>query len=392
MIISQRANRMAESATMAVAGRAAQMRREGIDVVSFGAGEPDFDSPEPAKKATIEALSAGRTGYAAPASGINPLKEAVVNALARDSGLAYQPSEVIVTCGGKEALFLAFAALLDPGDEVIVPAPYWVSFPEQVVLCDGLPVIVTGEVGRDYKLSAEQISAAITPRTKAIVFNSPSNPGGFVYSPSEARAIAKVLEGTDIVVLADEIYDQLVFAGAEFENFASLSADAYQRTITFNASSKTYAMTGWRLGFAAGPQQIISAMAKIQTQTTSGACNFTQYGYAAALNGDQAVVTERRAEFARRGAYCFRRLNAMSGITCPRPEGAFYVLPDVSACYESLGVDGSIEFSSRLLEEGLVAVVPGAAFGLDETVRLSFATDMETIVRGLDRIEAFVKP
>ena len=224
MIISQRANRMAESATMAVAGRAAQMRREGIDVVSFGAGEPDFDTPEPAKKATIEALSAGRTGYAAPGSGINPLKEAVVNALARDSGLAYQPSEVIVTCGGKEALFLAFAALLDPGDEVIVPAPYWVSFPEQVVLCDGLPVIVTARLDAITSSALSKFPRRSRRVRKPIVFNSPSNPGGFVYSPSEARAIAKVLEGTDIVVLADEIYDQLVFEGAEFENFASLSA------------------------------------------------------------------------------------------------------------------------------------------------------------------------
>ncbi len=390
MQISQRAQRMAESATMAVTGRAAQLRREGVDVVSFGAGEPDFDTPEHVKKAAIDALEGGQTGYAAPASGIVPLKTAIVHALARDAGLQYGPDQLIVTCGGKEALFLAFAAILDPGDEVIVPAPYWVSFPEQVTLCDGVPVIVEGNPQNDYKLTPDQVAAAVTDRTRAFVFNSPSNPGGFVYSPAEAAAIAKVLAGTGVIVLADEIYDQLVFGGASFANFASLSEDAYARTITFNASSKTYAMTGWRLGFAAGPAEIIGAMSKIQTQTTSGACNFTQFGYAAALAGDQGIVAERREEFARRGRYCFERLNAMPGVVCPRPQGAFYVLPDISANFERLGVAGSVEFSQKLLEEGRVAVVPGEAFGMDATVRLSFATDMETIARGLDRIAAFL--
>ena len=375
---------------MAVSGRAAQLRREGVDVVSFGAGEPDFDTPAHVKQAAIEALAQGQTGYAAPASGILPLKSAIVDALARDSGLEYGPDQIIVTCGGKEALYLAFAAILNPGDEVIVPAPYWVSFPEQVELCEGVPVIVPGHAQNDYKLTPEQVAAALTDRTRAIVFNSPSNPGGFVYSPSEAAAIAAVLAGTEVTVLADEIYDQLVFGGASFANFATLSEDAYARTLTFNASSKTYAMTGWRLGFAAGPREIVAAMAKIQTQTTSGACNFTQFGYAAALSGDQAVVSERRDEFARRGQYCFERLNAIPGVGCTRPQGAFYVLPDVSGTYTRLGVSGSVEFSQKLLEEARVAVVPGEAFGVDATVRLSFATDMATIRRGLDRIAEFL--
>lgn len=376
---------------MAVTGRAAQMRRAGIDVVSFGAGEPDFDTPDPVKQAAIDALEQGRTGYAAPASGIVPLKDAIGLALRRDAGLEYAANQIIVTCGGKEGLFLAFAALLDPGDEVIIPAPYWVSFPEQVTLCDGVPVIVAGKRENDYKLTPDQVAEAITDRTRAFVFNSPSNPGGFVYSPGEARAIAEVFSGGPVTVLADEIYDQLVFGGADFQNFASISVDAYQRTITFNASSKTYAMTGWRLGFAAGPQPVISAMAKIQTQTTSGACNFTQYGYAAALAGDQSLVAERRAEFARRGQYCYERLNQMPGVHCSRPQGAFYALPDVSGTYERLGVNGSIEFSERLLEQARTAVVPGAAFGMDATVRLSFATDFDTIVRGLDRIANFLE-
>ncbi len=381
---------MAESATMAVSGRAAQLRREGVDVVSFGAGEPDFDTPEHIKLAAIDALQQGQTGYAAPASGILPLKAAITAALRRDAGLEYGPDQIIVTCGGKEALFLAFAAILDPGDEVIIPAPYWVSFPEQATLCEGVSVIVQGLPQNDYKLTPDQVAAALTERTRAIVFNSPSNPGGFVYSPAEAAAIAEVLAGTQVTVLADEIYDQLVFGGASFANFAGLSEDAYARTITFNASSKTYAMTGWRLGFAAGPSEIVAAMAKIQTQTTSGASNFAQFGYAAALSGDQAIVAERRDEFARRGQYCFERLNAMPGVSCPRPQGAFYVLPDVSANFDRLGVAGSVEFSQKLLEEARVAVVPGEAFGIDATVRLSFATDMETIRRGLDRIAEFL--
>jgi aspartate aminotransferase len=390
MKLSDRVLNLAESATMAVSGRAAQLRREGKDIVSFGAGEPDFDTPAHIKQAAIEALQGGATKYATPSSGIIPLKEAVAAKLSRENSLDYDPSQVIVTVGGKEALYLAFATLLDEGDEVIIPAPYWVSYPEQAALCGGVPVYVLGDVGNSFKITPAQLAAAITPKTKAFVFNSPSNPGGFLYTPAEVDALAAVLEGKDIVVFSDEMYDRIIFGDETFKSYATASAHAYNHTITFNAGSKTYAMTGWRVGYAAGPADIIKGMAKIQTQTTSGTFTFGQHGLVAALNGDQACVEEMRQEFERRAEHIHTRLNALDGVSCPRPAGAFYVFPDVSGTFAKLGVSGSIEFAQRLLEDSHVAVVPGEAFGVDSGVRLSFATSMEMIDKGLDRLESFL--
>ncbi len=390
MKLSERALNLAESATMAVSGRAAQLRREGKDIVSFGAGEPDFDTPDHIKQAAIDALNGGATKYATPSSGIIPLKEAVAAKLARENALDYAPSQVIVTVGGKEALYLAFATLLDEGDEVIIPAPYWVSYPEQAALCGGVPVYVLGDVDNSFKITPAQLESAITPRTKAFVFNSPSNPGGFLYTPAEVDALAAVLEGKDIVVFSDEMYDRIIFGDDSFKSYATASAHAYDHTITFNAGSKTYAMTGWRVGYAAGPADIIKGMAKIQTQTTSGTFTFGQHGLVAALNGDQACVEEMRQEFESRAEHIHARLNALEGVTCPRPAGAFYVFPDVSGTFAKLGVSGSIEFAQRLLEDSHVAVVPGEAFGVDSGVRLSFATSMEMIDKGLDSLEKFL--
>ncbi len=390
MKLSERALNLAESATMAVSGRAAQLRREGKDIVSFGAGEPDFDTPDHIKQAAIDALNGGATKYATPSSGIIPLKEAVAAKLARENALDYAPSQVIVTVGGKEALYLAFATLLDEGDEVIIPAPYWVSYPEQAALCGGVPVHVLGDVDNSFKITPAQLESAITPRTKAFVFNSPSNPGGFLYTPAEVDALAAVLEGKDIVVFSDEMYDRIIFGDDSFKSYATASAHAYDHTITFNAGSKTYAMTGWRVGYAAGPADIIKGMAKIQTQTTSGTFTFGQHGLVAALNGDQACVEEMRQEFESRAEHIHARLNALEGVTCPRPAGAFYVFPDVSGTFAKLGVSGSIEFAQCLLEDSHVAVVPGEAFGVDSGVRLSFATSMEMIDKGLDSLEKFL--
>ncbi len=390
MKLSERALNLAESATMAVSGRAAQLRREGKDIVSFGAGEPDFDTPDHIKQAAIDALNGGATKYATPSSGIIPLKEAVAAKLARENALDYAPSQVIVTVGGKEALYLAFATLLDEGDEVIIPAPYWVSYPEQAALCGGVPVHVLGDVDNSFKITPAQLESAITPRTKAFVFNSPSNPGGFLYTPAEVDALAAVLEGKDIVVFSDEMYDRIIFGDDSFKSYATASAHAYDHTITFNAGSKTYAMTGWRVGYAAGPADIIKGMAKIQTQTTSGTFTFGQHGLVAALNGDQACVEEMRQEFESRAEHIHARLNALEGVTCPRPAGAFYVFPDVSGTFAKLGVSGSIEFAQRLLEDSHVAVVPGEAFGVDSGVRLSFATSTEMIDKGLDSLEKFL--
>ena len=387
MRLSQRSEQLSESATLAVAAKAAEMQSKGIDVVGFGAGEPDFDTPESIRNAAKSALDAGHTRYAKPASGVMPAKQAICSKLKRENGLDYKPSQVLLTVGGKEALYLACMAVLDPGDEVILPAPYWVSYPEQAQLCEARNVIVTGKESNSFKLTAQEIANAITPKTRVLIFNSPSNPGGFTYSPEEVKAIAKVVEGKDIIVFSDEMYDRLIYGNQRFMSFAACGEKAYAQTITFNAGSKTYAMTGWRVGYAAGPEPVIKAMAKIQSQTTSGTGTFSQHALAAALNGPQDSVEAMRKEFERRAEYMWERLNKIRGVTCVQPTGAFYAFPNVSEACRNLGVKGSLEFSAAVLEKASVALVPGVAFGCDDNVRLSFATSMEQIQKGLDRLE-----
>ncbi len=387
MKLSQRVQQLEESATLAVSAKAAAMKKEGIDVVSFGAGEPDFKTPENIRNACKAALDAGHTGYASPSSGIPAAKEAVCSKLKRENGLEYKPSQVMLTVGGKEALYLACMALLDEGDEAILPAPYWVSYPEQIKLCGAAPVVIQGEESNSYKLTAKQIAAAITPKTRVLIFNSPSNPGGFTYGPDEVKAIAEVVAGKDIVVFSDEMYDRLIYGDQRFVSFASVGPKAYAQTLTFNAGSKTYAMTGWRVGYVAGPEPIVKAMAKLQSQTTSGTATFNQHALVEALGGDQSAVETMRREFERRAEYMYERLNGIQGVTCVRPTGAFYAFPNVSGVYNALGVKGSLDFSAKVLEQAKVALVPGIAFGCDDNVRLSFATSMEQIQKGLDRIE-----
>ncbi len=384
--VSQRANALAESATLAVSAKAAELKAQGIDVVSFGAGEPDFDTPAHIRQAAKDALDKGFTRYASPSSGIPALKRAVCAKLKRDNKLDYTPAQIIATCGGKEALYLAFASLLDPGDEVIIPTPYWVSYPEQVTLCGGKSVFVRGKESNGFKLTASELAAAITPRTRVIVMNYPSNPGGFTYTPDELRALAEVLTQKDVLVFSDEMYEHLVYGGQQFLSYGAISEKAYNQTLTFNAGSKTYAMTGWRIGYTAGPTPIIKAMAKIQSQTTSGATTFCQHALIAALEGDQSCVEQMRKEFERRADHMYKRLNAIAGVSCVRPTGAFYAFPNVSGAFAKLGAKGSLEFSAKVLEQAHVAVVPGEAFGCDENVRLSFATGMEQIDKGLDRL------
>jgi aspartate aminotransferase len=389
--VSQRADALAESATLAVSAKANELKAQGIDVVSFGAGEPDFDTPAHIRQAAKDALDAGFTRYASPSSGIPALKKAICAKLKRDNSLEYAPAQVMVAVGGKEALYLAFQAILDPGDEVIIPAPYWVSYPEQVTLSGGRNVFVKGREANGFKLTAGEIAAAISPRTRVVVLNYPSNPGGFTYTPDELRALAEVLTKHDLIVFSDEMYERLVFGGQKFLSYAAISEKTFAQTVTFNAGSKTYAMTGWRIGYAAGPQPIIKAMAKIQSQTTSGATTFCQHGLLKALDGDQACVEEMRKEFERRANHMYERLNAMPGVSCVRPTGAFYAFPNVSGAYSKLGVKGSLEFAARVLEQAHVAVVPGEAFGCDENVRLSFATSMAQIDKGLDRVEKLLR-
>jgi aspartate aminotransferase len=359
-----------------------------VDVLAFGSGEPDFGTPGPIKAAAKRALDAGHTGYAKPASGIPAARAAICEKLKRDNGLSYQPEQTIVTVGGKEALFLACVALLNPGDEVLLPVPYWVSFPEQIKLCGGKVVPLYPADPDGLRLTPEEIAAAATDRTKVLIFNSPSNPGGFAYSPDEVRGIASALSGRDIIVFSDEMYDQLRYGERrEHLSFAAVSDEWYEKTITFNAASKTHSMTGWRVGYAAGPEPIIKAMAKVQSHTTSGTAHFTQHALVEALTGDQSHVEERRAEFERRGNHMCARLNALAGVTCLEASGAFYCFPNVSGTYDRLGIRNSLEFCDEALRNAHVALVPGIAFGSNHHVRLSFANSIAHIDQGLDRLE-----
>ncbi|MFO0974036.1 MAG: pyridoxal phosphate-dependent aminotransferase [Phycisphaerae bacterium] len=386
MKLSDRVQRIVPSATLAVSAKAAQMRRDGIDVVSFGAGEPDFDTPDHIKRAAESALRSGQTKYAQPSSGLVVARQAVCTKLKRDNGLTYDPRQVLITCGGKEATWLALAAVVNPGDEVILPVPYWVSFPEQVRLCGGTPILLAGDESHDFKIQPQQLADALSPRTRAFIFNSPSNPGGFTYSQAEMAALAQVLAGRDVLVLADEMYDRLTYNGPA-ASFAALSAECYSKTITINAASKSYAMTGWRLGYAAGPTELIGAMASLQSHTTTGPCTFNQLALADALSGDQSCVEQMRREFAARAERMHARLTRLRDVTCARPTGAFYCFPNVSRSFARLGVRGSVEFAEKALATAHVALVPGVAFGSDAHARLSFACSTEEIDRGLDRLE-----
>ncbi len=391
MELSKRVQALAESATLAVSARAKQLKAEGVDVVSFGAGEPDFDTPAHIRQACKDALDAGHTRYAAPVAGVNPLREAICGKFKRENHLAYTPEQVVVTVGGKHGLYLAFQALLNDGDEVILPVPYWVSYPEQIKLCGGKVVEVYPSEDRDYKLTADELAAAITDRTKILVFNSPSNPGGFTYTADEQKALADVLADRDIIVFSDEMYDQLIYTDEPFVSFAAAHPGMYEKTLTFNAISKTFAATGWRCGYIAGPAAIIKGINKLQSQETSGTATFIQHAAAAALNGDQGCVGEMRTEFKRRAAHMHKRLNDLPGVRCLQPTGAFYAFPNVSATYKKLGVKGSVEFSTKMLDQAHVALVPGIAFGSDENVRLSFASSMEQIDKGIDRLAEALK-
>lgn len=391
MQLARRITELAESATLAVSAKAAQLRDEGHDVIGFGAGEPDFTTPEHICAVACRAINDGHTSYSKPASGIPAAKLAVCEKFRRENDLEYGPDQVIVTAGGKMACYLAVQTLVDLGDEVVIPKPYWVSYPEMVKLAGGVPVFVCGPEDKDYKLTPDDLSGALTDKTKVVFINSPSNPSGVTYTPDEVRALAAVVAGREIVVVSDEIYDQLLYEDQETLSFAATCKEAFDQTITVNAASKTHAMTGWRLGFAGGPAPLIKGMAKLQTQSTSGAATFNQMALTEALTADQRCVEAMRVEFDKRRKYMWQRLCGMPGVKCPKPTGAFYCFPDVSSWYNKLGVGGSAEFAGRLLEEVKVAVVPGVAFGLDAHVRLSFACSLEQIETGLDRMEKILR-
>ncbi len=390
MKISQRAKAVAPSATLAVTNRANELKKQGVDIVGFGAGEPDFDTPDYIKEAAIKALKGGKTKYT-PAAGIIELRTAIAQKLEKENGLKYTPDQVVVNIGGKHSVYEAMQAVLDPGDELLLPAPFWVTYPEAAGLAGATVKILPTDKKNSYKITPAQLKKAITDKSALLVLNSPSNPGGFTYTPDELRALAKVLEGTKVAVMSDEIYEKLIYGDTKFVSFAALSEDAYNRTLTLNGLSKTYSMTGWRLGYTAGPLDVIKAMSRLQDHMTSNPVTFAQWAAIAAMGPESAATIEKmRIEFEKRGKYMAERLNAIKGVECIEPTGAFYCFPDVSSFYgKTIGgvqITGSMDFSKALLEQANVAVVPGQPFGCDANVRLSFATSMEQITKGLDRM------
>jgi len=392
--VSKRAQNVPASATIAVTSRAKQLKAQGVDVVGFGAGEPDFDTPDYIKQAAIEALKNGKTKYT-PAAGIIELRTAIADKLKKENGLEYSPEQIIVNIGGKHSVYEAMQAVLDPGDEVILPAPYWVTYPETIKLAGATAKIIQTDRANSYKITPKQLREAITEKTAMLVINSPSNPGGFTYTPQELKDIAKVLEGTQVTVISDEIYEKLIYGETKFVSFASLSKDAYNRTLTLNGFSKAFSMTGWRLGYTAGPLDVIKAMGRLQSHMTSNAATFGQYAAIAALGKPAAEAIERmRAEFERRGKYMAERLNSIPGVECPEPTGAFYCFPDVSSHYgrniNGAEIKGSMDFAKALLEQANVAVVPGLPFGCDGNIRLSFACSLDDISKGLDRLQKWL--
>jgi aspartate aminotransferase len=393
MNISTRARNLVPSATLAIGAKARQMQADGIDVIGFAQGEPDFDTPNHIKEAAIQAARDGFTKYTAT-GGINELKDAVVAKLKRDNGLTYVRNQVLISCGGKHSLYNVFQALLDPGDEVIIPAPYWVSFPEQVKLCNAKPVIVHTSEAQGFRLNRQVLEPAVTARTKLVVLNSPSNPTGAALSRTELEGIATLAVERGFAVISDETYEALVYDGYQHVSIASLGDTIYARTIVVNSLSKAYAMTGWRLGYAAGPAEIIQAMDGLQSQMTSNPTSFAQRGAVAALVGPQEPTQRMREEFATRRRYIVDRLNAMPNIRCHSPEGAFYVFPNVSALYGkrsgNKAITNSTEFTTFLLEAARIAVVPGVEFGNDNHIRISYATSMANIEKGMNRMAEVV--
>ena len=385
MEISARAAQLTPSLTLSIDSKAKAMKAEGIDVCGFGAGEPDFDTPEHIKTAAIEALQQGFTKYT-PSSGIPELRQAIAEKLAADNQLSYRASQVVVSNGAKHACYNAILATCQPGDEVVIPSPYWVSYPDMVRLAGAEPVIIPTMERMGWKMRAEDFENAMTPRTKMLILNSPCNPTGAVYTREEMQAIVDVAAEEDIYILSDEIYEKLIYDDAKHVSIASLSKEAADLTVTINGFSKSYAMTGWRLGYLAGPEAVAKAVDSIQSHSTSHPASFVQRAGLAALKGDQQPLADMREEFDIRRNYMFDRISKIPNITAVKPLGAFYILVNIS----QLGLT-SQNFADRLLSKANVAVVPGAAFGDDRTIRLSYATSIDIIKKGLDRFQDFCR-
>ncbi|MHC4639092.1 MAG: pyridoxal phosphate-dependent aminotransferase [Planctomycetota bacterium] len=395
MKISKRAKNVPPSATVAVSARAKELIAQGVDVVNYGVGEPDFDTPQYIKEAAIKAMKAGRTKYTA-AAGTIELKTAVAQKLKNENGLNYSPNQVIINIGAKHSVYEAMQAVLDPGDEVILQCPYWVTYIECIKMAEAVPVALKTDRSTSYKITPDQLKGAITDKTAMLLLNSPNNPGGFSYKPEELAALAKVLEGTDIMVLSDEVYEKLIYGDTKFVSFASLSQDAFERTLVINGFSKAFSMTGWRLGYTAGPLEAIKAMSRLQSHMTSNPVTFAMDAAVAALGPEaDEAIEQMRVEFEKRGKHMAERLNKIEGVTCKEPTGAFYCFPDVSANYGreigNVTINNSMDFAKALLDQANVALVPGEPFGCDNNVRLSFACSLEQIDKGLDRLQDWLK-
>jgi len=384
MKLAARVVQVPPSITLAIAAKAKAMRAEGIEVCNFSAGEPDFDTPAHIKVAAKRALDEGKTRYG-PASGEPKLREAIARKLQTDNALCYAAENIIVTNGGKHSLFNMMLALIEPGDEVIIPAPYWVSYPEMVKLAGGTPVIVQN-AANGYKITPDQLASAVTPKTKLFVLNSPSNPTGVVYTPDEIQALAEVVVEKDILVVSDEIYEKILYDGAQHVSIGSSGPEIFKRTIISSGFAKAYSMTGWRVGYLAGPTELIKATTIVQGHSTSNVCTFAQYGAIAALESPQDCVEQMRQAFAERRQVMLHRLNAIPGLDCAPPNGAFYMFVNIS----KTGMT-SLEFCDDLLETQQVATIPGIAFGADDHIRLSYATDMTSIEKGMDRLDKFMR-
>ncbi|MEK6726426.1 MAG: pyridoxal phosphate-dependent aminotransferase [Deltaproteobacteria bacterium] len=393
MFLSQRAKAIKPSPTLAIDAKAKALKAQGVDVIGFGVGEPDFDTPQNIKDAGIKAIEMGFTKYC-PVGGTDDLKDAIIEKLKKDNGLSYERGEIIVSCGAKHSLYNIAMTVLEKGDEVIIPAPYWVSYPDIVALADAKPVIVNTSEKNGFKMTAEKFRKAITPKTKAVIINSPSNPTGSSYSRKELEGIAEVAVEKKVLIISDDIYEKLVYEGFKFISIASIGKEVKDLTIVVNGVSKAYAMTGWRIGYAAGAKEIVTAMTNIQSQSTSNPTSIAMKASTEALNGPQDAVNAMVKEFDKRRVYMVERLNKIKGMTCLRPNGAFYAFPNVTGLlgksFNGKLIETSSEMATLLLDEVKVALVPGSAFGAEGFLRLSYATSMEKIKEGIDRVEKAV--
>jgi aspartate aminotransferase len=384
--LSDRVQNIKPSPTLAVTNRAAELRAAGKDIIGLGAGEPDFDTPKHIKDAAIDALNKGFTKYTA-VDGTPSLKKAIIEKFQRDNGLSYQPNQILVSCGGKQSFFNMALALLNAGDEVIIPAPYWVSYPDMVRIAEGTPVIVETEQSNRFKMTASQLEAAITPETKLVVLNSPSNPSGVAYTEAELKELAAILlKFPNVLVATDDMYEHILWAEGGFHNILTVCPELYDRAIVMNGVSKAYSMTGWRIGYIAGPEVLVKAMKKIQSQSTSNPTSISQYAAEAALNGSQECVQEMLSAFKVRHDYVIKALNELPGVECIESDGTFYAFPSFKGAMQATGCETDVEFAEKMLNEAEVALVPGSAFGTPGHMRLSYATSMENLETAISRL------